>query len=369
MPSMNIDRIYENKNALFWSLHTLGWVGWGFTHFLAAAVWDGSDSKYAFYVFLISVLGFLFSLPMRPIYRYTWEMDPVRRIVVAVIASYMAATAWYTSRSYIFANWFEKGKEMPPDSSLLDHFLFVFLKVPPAWTVMLAWTGLYFGIKYYRLLQEERQRGLKSETMAHEAQLKMLRYQLNPHFLFNTLNAISTLVLDKQNDLANTMVTRLSHFLRYSLDNDPMAKVTLAQEIEAMKLYLDIEKVRFDERLRLAFEIDKDAEKALIPSLLLQPLVENAIKYAIAQSVNGGAIRIAARVFAGQLLLEVADDGPGLDPNVVCKNKRTGVGLANTRERLKELYGENHGFQLGKTDPHGLTINIRIPLEIAEPEA
>ena len=228
---------------------------------------------------------------------------------------------------------------------------------------MLCWSGLYFGIKYYRLLQEERQRGLKSETMAHEAQLKMLRYQLNPHFLFNTLNAISTLILDKQNELANTMVTRLSHFLRYSLDNDPMAKVTLAQEIEAMKLYLDIEKVRFAERLRLAFEVDRDAEGALIPSLLLQPLVENAIKYAIAQSVNGGAIRIAARVFAGELLLEVSDDGPGLDPTAVSKNKRTGVGLTNTRERLQELYGNNHSFQLDRTEPHGLTINIRIPLE------
>ena len=96
-----------------------------------------------------------------------------------------------------------------------------------AWWVMLVWSGLYFGIKYYMLLQEERQRNLKVMSMAHEAQLKMLRYQLNPHFLFNTLNAISTLILDKDTELANTMVTRLSRFLRYSLDNDPMQKVTV----------------------------------------------------------------------------------------------------------------------------------------------
>jgi LytS/YehU family sensor histidine kinase len=148
-----------------------------------------------------------------------------------------------------------------------------------------------------------------------------------------------------------------------------MQKVSLAQEIEALKLYLDIEKVRFAERLRLSFEVEPQAERALIPSLLLQPLVENAIKYAIAHSVNGGAIRIAARVFAGELLIEVADDGPGLEHTRSNGTSRNGVGLANTRERLKELYGGNQSFRLGKTDPHGLTIYIRLPFEQEQEQA
>ena len=369
MPIMNMDRFFEDQRVLFWSLQLIGWTGWGVTFYVSAIVW-GTPSGYARYVPVITALGMAYSLLMRVVYKATWDLTPARRILIAIVTSYVVGAAWMMSRSYIFMQMFEhQAKKMQVLVGPWDHFFYRLENVTTAWMVMLCWTGLYFGIKYYRLLQEERQRGLKSETMAHEAQLKMLRYQLNPHFLFNTLNAISTLILDRQNDLANTMVTRLSHFLRYSLDNDPMAKVTLAQEIEAMKLYLDIEKVRFDERLRLNFEIDRDAENALIPSLLLQPLVENAIKYAIAQSVNGGAIRIAARVFAGELLLEVSDDGPGLDPTLVSKNKRKGVGLANTRERLVELYGENHGFQLGKTEPHGLTINIRIPLEVMEQAA
>jgi sensor histidine kinase YesM len=139
-----------------------------------------------------------------------------------------------------------------------------------------------------------------------------------------------------------------------------------------VKLYLDIEKVRFDERLQLQFEIEEAAKPALIPSLLLQPLAENAIKYAIAQSIKGGTIKIAARVFAGELLLEVSDDGPGVDSfnGKGAGNgngrppARRGVGIANTRERLQELYGNNQSFRLAKTDPHGVTIHIRIPLEL-----
>jgi len=191
----------------------------------------------------------------------------------------------------------------------------------------------------------------------------MLRYQLNPHFLFNTLNAISTLVLEQQTELANRMVTRLSSFLRYSLDNDPMQKVTLKQELAALQLYLDIEKVRFEERLSLEVDVSNEALEALIPSLLLQPLVENAIKYGIARAEEGGHLRIAARVFAGDLLLELADDGPGtelINGEIPGSN---GVGLRNTRERLLELYGSQHSFRLSHTEPHGLTISIRIPFK------
>jgi LytS/YehU family sensor histidine kinase len=230
-------------------------------------------------------------------------------------------------------------------------------------TLMLAWSVAYFSFKYHRVFQEYRESALKSAAMAHEAQLKMLRYQLNPHFLFNTLNAISTLVLEQQNESANRMVTKLSSFLRYSLDNDPMLKITLAQELKALKLYLDIEKVRFEDHLGLQMDIEEGAERALIPSLLLQPLVENAIKYAIAKSEEGGNLLIAARVFAGDLLLEVRDDGPGVeivDSQIPGAN---GVGLRNTRERLQELYGPHHSFRLEQADPHGLVIHIRVPFE------
>jgi LytS/YehU family sensor histidine kinase len=232
-----------------------------------------------------------------------------------------------------------------------------------AWIPMLAWSTLYFAIKYNQIFQEVQKSALKSAAMAHEAQLKMLRYQLNPHFLFNTLNAISTLILEKETVDANRMVTRLSSFLRYSLDNDPMQKVTLEQELAALKLYLDIEKVRFEERLRLEVDVDDESAQALIPSLLLQPLVENAIKYGIARAEQGGRLRIAAKVFAGDLLIELSDDGPGVELVDGRIPDANGVGLRNTQERLAELYGNSHSFHLSETDPHGLTINIRIPFE------
>jgi LytS/YehU family sensor histidine kinase len=275
------------------------------------------------------------------------------------------------SRTYIYSHWFKSYKDMDAWLEKMGTAAELYQKVSymdtflSSSTVMIAWSVLYFAIKYYQLFQEVQKSALKSAAMAHEAQLKMLRYQLNPHFLFNTLNAISTLVLEQQTELANRMVSKLSSFLRFSLDNDPMQRITLKQELAALQLYLDIEKVRFEERLNLELDIADEAFEALIPSLLLQPLVENAIKYGIARSEEGCHLRIAARVFAGELLLELSDDGPGVelvDGQIPSAN---GVGLRNTRERLVELYGREHSFRLGKTEPHGLTVNIRIPFESA----
>jgi tRNA pseudouridine(38-40) synthase len=174
--------------------------------------------------------------------------------------------------------------------------------------VVLAWVGLYLGVKYYRQLQDETQRALAARGMAHQAQLKMLRYQLNPHFLFNTLNAISTLILDRDGTTANRMVQGLSAFLRHSLDNDPMQRVTLKQELDALNLYLGIEKVRFTERLRMQTEVEPECWSALVPSLILQPLVENAIKYAVSPREQGGQIRIGAHV-TGTVTVTVSKGG------------------------------------------------------------
>jgi LytS/YehU family sensor histidine kinase len=229
-------------------------------------------------------------------------------------------------------------------------------------TLLLCWTGLYYGVKFYEHLQLEREATLRQSALAQEAQIKMLRYQLNPHFLFNTLNAISTLVLDGQNRTANLAVSRLSEFLRYTLDQDPMKKVTLRQELDALNLYLGIEKLRFGDRLRLEFDVDERAESALVPSLLLQPLVENAMKYAIAPREQGGSVTIIAGIEASSLRLAVVDDGPGLPPAMANANGR-GVGLRNTRERLKVLYGDAHKVEVTDASP-GLSVEMRLPLEV-----
>jgi LytS/YehU family sensor histidine kinase len=303
----------------------------------------------------------LLTLVLRFIYRYMWEMEITRRVITIVAGSYGAGLVWMACRSSIFHYMFPAERKAWEKEGM--EFLSYFDGAISAFWVMLVWSALYFGIKNYMLAQEEKERTLKAMSMAHEAQLKMLRYQLNPHFLFNTLNAISTLVLDKNNELANVMVTRLSRFLRYSLDNDPMQKVTVNEEITALKLYLDIEKVRFDERLQLEFDIAPEAASALMPGLLLQPLVENAIKYAIAQAIQGGTIAVSARTFGGELLLCVADDGPGIELVNGDLPEGGGVGLSNCRERLRELYGDRQSFSVANAEPHGLMINIRLPLE------
>jgi LytS/YehU family sensor histidine kinase len=227
----------------------------------------------------------------------------------------------------------------------------------------LCWAGIYFGIKYYESLQQQREATMRAATLAQEAQLKMLRYQLNPHFLFNTLNAISTLILDNENRTANQTVMRLSEFLRYTLDQDPMKKVTLRQEIEAMNLYLTTERLRFGERLKLEYAVEENALEALVPSLLLQPLIENAVKYAVSPSERGGVVRVEGRVRGSMLELAVADDGPGLNTGAA-PNAGRGVGLRNTRERLAVLYEDRHRFATLDNKP-GLRIELGLPLEMA----
>jgi two-component sensor histidine kinase len=365
--------LLNNQRRLFWVLHLGGWAAWGLIgkYGYTRAVLEETAPDYALYVAVISVIGMLISLVLRYLYRWLWVRPIWIQAFTFLGGSAAAGFLWMKLRSQIYYGWIESNKDMNAWMEKLGEAAEVYEKVSFAetftsgWVPMLAWSTLYFSIKYYRVFQEIRESALKSAAMAHEAQLKMLRYQLNPHFLFNTLNAISTLVLEQQTDLANRMVTKLSSFLRFSLDNNPMQKITLQQELSALKLYLDIEKVRFEERLSLELDIDDRAESALIPSLLLQPLVENAIKYGIAQAEGGGHLRIAAKVFAGELLIELSDDGPGVKLVDGLIPDASGVGLRNTRERLHELYGAQHSFRLGHTDPHGLTVNIRIPYETA----
>ncbi|HTE41786.1 MAG TPA: histidine kinase, partial [Steroidobacteraceae bacterium] len=220
----------------------------------------------------------------------------------------------------------------------------------------------------YEANQRERETSLRAMSLAQAAQMKMLRYQLNPHFLFNTLNAISTLVMDKQNDVANRIVTRLGNFLRYTLDQDPMKTVTLAQEVDALNLYLEIETMRFGSRLSVNINVDPAASNSPVPSLLLQPIIENAIKYAVAPREEGGRIEIAARVIQGAtgdaLQIHISDDGPGMTDTSRIDNGR-GVGLRNTRERLQVMYGKEGTIECTNISP-GLRIELQFPTASTE---
>lgn len=346
----------ENRETQFWILQLIGWSGWAVAGIVAWAYWD-AHPVYNVLFPLAAVGGIAVSTGLRYLYRSVWNATLFFRAATLIVASYVAAGLWQMWKNWLLYN-------LAPELASAHGLSSYFEGILSSFYIVLCWSGLYFGVKYYQMLQAESQKLLQVSAMAHQAQLKMLRYQLNPHFLFNTLNAISTLILDRRTDLANTMVSRLSSFLRYSLDSDPMAKVELDDEINALRLYLDIEQVRFDDRLKIDIDLDEQARHALIPSLLLQPLVENAVKYAIAPSELGGTIHIKARVFAGELLLELSDTGPGMaDLADLERRPGHGVGLQNTRERLRSLYGEAQSFRLAQAEPQGLKVCMRMPYE------
>ncbi len=351
---MTVDDLFRNRDRLFWMLNVAGWTGYTLAAWLGALAHEKPESYFAV-ILATAVAGLVFTIPMRYLYRRLWQRSPAALAAGMLITCYVVAFAWKALQNVWYWDWVKDGWRPEELMSYVGGVMGSFY-------IMLCWSGMYFGIRYYQQLQEQTEATLKATAAAHQAQLKMLRYQLNPHFLFNTLNAISTLILDGANDTANKAVSRLSDFLRYTLDNDPMSRVTLGAELGALDLYLEIEKVRFGDRLIIEKDVEERALNALVPSLILQPLIENAIKYAITPSEEGGTLRIAARVRHETLMLKLADTGPGLgSPNN--GHKSCGVGLKNTRERLQQLYGEQQAFTLGPNDPHGLTITINIPYE------
>jgi two-component system, LytTR family, sensor kinase len=355
---LTLEQLRSNRNVLFWSLHVAGWAAYWITQYFGALLYE-KPASYARVLVVAAVAGFILTMPMRYIYRRLWGRSP-RLIIVGVLATcYITALALRTVINLAYRQFVE------PDWQFKTLFE-LFAGSTSTMYLLLCWSTLYFGIKYYESQQKQQAAVLKAAALAQEAQLKMLRYQLNPHFLFNTLNAISTLILDNQNRTANHAITRLSEFLRYTLDQDPMKKVTLRQEIEALDLYLGTERLRFGERLRLEYAIEEPALDALVPSLLLQPLLENSLKYAISSREQGGTVRIEGRTRALMLELSVIDDGPGLREGFP-SGERRGVGLRNTSERLAVLYGAHHRFAVLNSHP-GLRIDMALPLEQASAE-
>jgi two-component system LytT family sensor kinase len=346
----------------FWLLHTLGWLGYGALHYLSALSY-GKHWSYFVVSLMSAAMGFVLTLGLRAGLKRCWGAPP-GRFAMAVAGGVLAvSTIWaiaYVELATPYCLWLH-----PPNECLMKAPWGYVGYIGSLLYVCLSWTGLYLGIKYYRQMRQQTEQTLRANATAHQAQLKMLRYQLNPHFLFNTLNAISTLVLERDTETANQMVTSLSAFLRHSLDSDPMQRVTLKQELDALNLYLGIEKIRFAERLSLRSAIDEQAYKGLVPSLILQPLIENTIKHALAHRIEGGRIDIQARVVGDTLEITVADDGPGIAnlPANGSLPSGNGVGLANISERLRVLYAERSLFTIRNRDGGGCEATIVLPYE------
>lgn len=352
-----------SRNLQFWLFQLAGWGSW--VLFLVLRDLTFVPAEYMFdraVVFVMdAAVGMALTAALREFYKAIWDWRSWLRMLSVPLACLLASLVWLPAKRLIVSTDFGASVYLVGYgwSSMIDL-------LPITFILLLGWSLLYFGIKYVRLFQEQKEKFLRSEALAREAQLRMLHYQLNPHFLFNTLNAISTLIMLGASDNANRMITKLSSFLRYSLEHDPLEQVDLASELRSVQLYLDIEKVRFEERLQVEVEVSPEAMQALVPSMLLQPLVENSIKYAISRSEEGGCISIRAHVADQRLELEVADDGPGVaaernDSDITQQPTSFGVGMSNIRNRLAELYGTDFRLISGAREPRGFCTQLSFP--------
>ncbi len=356
---------FANKNRAFWRLQVVGWGGAMVLRALSSLA-NGQPLSGLALVLIATITGFSISLILAVAFRLLIGKRPFVTWAVTGVAVPIAVSLYAFIDGWVIALY-------RPDASVGFAQLFVGVFYLDA-TLLGAWSALYYAINYFLQVEEQNDQLIRLENQATAAQLAMLRYQLNPHFLFNTLNSISTLVLLKQTGPANAMLSRLSSFLRYTLIHEPGGRVSMDQEVETLKLYLDIERMRFEERLRTDFRIDPASGPALVPSLLLQPLVENAIKYAVALQESGAEITIASQLIGSNLRITVSDTGPGLPAsgggNRVSgvtfdggEQVSTGVGLGNIRDRLAQAYGANHMFDIFEPAEGGFAVMIEIPFE------
>jgi two-component system LytT family sensor kinase len=230
------------------------------------------------------------------------------------------------------------------------------------WLVVLV----YHALVYHGRYQKSRVEAAELEAQLANAQVQALRMQLHPHFLFNTLNSISALVQEDP-EAAETMIARLSELLRMSLDSSLAQEIPLSRELEFLNLYLDLERTRYEDRLTVEFDVDPEAREALVPNMILQPIVENAIRHGIAQRPAGGRISISAKRRASDLLLRVEDNGPG-QPLQGWRGFREGVGLGTTRGRLEKMYGNRQGLELEPLAAGGVAVRIALPFVAARAE-
>jgi len=289
-----------------------------------------------------------------PLQRNTWKTSPPAHLVAVVILAFVhvalveGAFVTVPGSGYLGKlTWWDRVQR---------NFAMTF-----DWEMMMygAIIGFSYAASYFRESQVRALRASQLETRLAEAHLQALQRQLHPHFLFNTLNGISAL-MHRDVHAADRMLVRLSDLLRIALDRRAAQEVPLSDDLDFLSKYLEIEQVRFGDRLTVRFDVEAETLDALVPNLLLQPLVENSVRHAIALRSDPGLIEIVSRKVNETLELKVRDNGPGLPKDRTPAPSR-GVGLANTRSRLEHLYGPSQHLLFSDTPGGGLTVTVVLP--------
>jgi two-component system LytT family sensor kinase len=359
---LNFPGRHLGKARLFWILQSAGWLAFGIVMFIwGLEHWRVTDALVN-KILLIST-GFVLTLGIRSLYRTARKrsLGQIGSASLILLTSFIGAALWFQVSTLLFETYYVTSRNLSIQWGLARIPIGLLLYYG---FVLLTWSLLYYAINIWIEAEHQRARALRAEISAHDARLQALRAQLEPHFIFNTLNAISTLVAEDKNELALTMISRLSDFLRLTLASANEAEISVAEELEYVQRYLEIEQTRFGDRLSVSIQVEPETMKALVPALMLQPLVENAVKHGVLPREDGGSVAIAICRKQGMLELNVSDDGPGLRPG----NGRSGVGLANTAARLQELYAENMSFSVENLPLGGLAARIRIPFHVSTPK-
>jgi LytS/YehU family sensor histidine kinase len=308
-----------------------------------------------------AAITFLVYLAVRPLA----EASLRKKATVAALVCLPASLVFSSFNFYIFYVFSPLPglvRAPKPYMTPLEHAVTSIVETGLAWYFLFAaWSALYVAMSYARQLRAADRRAAAFAREAQEAQLRALRYQINPHFLFNTLNSLSSLILSQKTDIAERMIMNLSTFFRTTLSADPTADVSLEEEIKLQRLYLDIEQIRFPERLKVEVDIPDTLRSTRVPILILQPIVENAIKYGVARSRTPVTLRISALEEAGRLHLKVKDDGEQGQPGD-SDSSGTGVGLKNVCERLVARYGTQAGCFHGADPEGGFTVHVILPV-------
>ena len=352
-----------SHNALFWSLQIAGWVGFGLMMMGYELNWL-SPKNALIGVFASVAAGIGLTTGYRHLHR--WErrraLSPIAVIVVGAAFAITGSPVWWLTQRLISGPL--TGKALPGWHPYLllsgfnaEVFLFYIF-------ILITWLLLYAGINGWISFELERRRADRAVATAQFARLQALQSQLEPHFLFNTLNGISSLVAEGRNEAATATIARLSDFLRLTMQSSGTPEITLAQELAFVRQYLDIQQLRFGDRLGFELSVTSEAMEAVVPTLILQPLVENAVRHGILPRARGGRVTISARTVTGSLLLNVDDDGPGMQRSMSLSK---GLGLSNTATRLAEIYGGRAELTVGRSQAGGVGVAIRIPLP-AEPK-
>jgi two-component system LytT family sensor kinase len=344
--------------SLYWPLQGAGWTAFGIL--LVLRELDRYSLRYATIVAASSVaVGFALSTGFRGLFRL-WRQTGTRVVrlsagIAAVVT--LGATAWQMAESVLFQLLAELASPggisaLRVAQSPLDSWMLYAL-------ALLSWSLLYFAVNTWVSLELERRKAVRFQSSAQAARLRALQAQLEPHFIFNTLNSISSLVVEGRDQAATAMIAKLSDFLRLTLQTSGTPEILLANELVFVRQYLELQQLRFGDRLRYLISVEPGAANAMVPALLLQPLVENAVRHGILSRATGGLVKVAARALDGALYIEVEDDGLGMRK---ISGLSSGLGLSSIATRLNEHYGNESKFHVGRSTAGGVAISIRIPL-------